>query len=85
MSTVSPETWAPATPITRLKFDSSPSFAPSTAARSALPLAARWRPSSRPSAEPSTPGPPESERSSRACERSSAAMPVPSSRNDRAI
>ena len=46
--TVSAETCAPATPITRLKFDSSPSLAPSTAARSALPLAARWRPSKSP-------------------------------------
>src|SRR3954462_3815415 len=38
---------APATPITRLKFDTSPSLAPSTAARSELPLAARWGPSRR--------------------------------------
>ena len=43
---VRPDTSAPATPITRLRFETSPSLAPSTAARSALPPV-RWRPSSR--------------------------------------
>src|SRR5829696_6748893 len=51
---VRPGTAAPATPMTRLKFDTSPSLAPSTAARSALPPA-RWPPSSRATALPGTP------------------------------
>ena len=47
--------FAPATPITRLRFETSPSFAPSTAARSAFPPSARWRPSSLASALPGSP------------------------------
>src|SRR5207245_7625986 len=46
---------APATPITRLRLEHSPSFAPSTAARSALPPTLRWRPSIRASSLPCAP------------------------------
>jgi hypothetical protein len=43
---------APATPMTRLRLETRPSFAPSTAARSALPPPARWRPSNCATAAP---------------------------------
>src|SRR2546421_148914 len=46
---------APATPMTRLRFEQSPSFAPRTAARSALPPTDRCRPSSRPRKLPCRP------------------------------
>ncbi len=72
---------APATPITRLKLESSPSLAPSTAALRALPpLAALWRPSRRAMAPPSSPVPgaaSEIAETSLACERSSAGSSVP--------
>ena len=73
---VPPGTAAPATPITRLRLETSPSLAPSTAARSALPPL-RWRPSRRARLLPEAPpGNAVSIASTmRLCERSAAGNP----------
>ena len=72
--TAAPPPEAPATPIERLRLETSPSLAPRTAARRALPPPIRWRPSMRATVPPAIPRPPESSRRRRACERSSAGM-----------
>src|SRR6266568_2152159 len=80
ISTVCCENSAPATPMTRLRFDTRPSFAPSTAARSALPPPAPCRPSRREKTLPSQRALVRSARRlrTRACDRSCARIGVPS-------